>query len=90
MILGSLEEPDYANNVTFGCRMGEVENSDEPAATVVEGGAVRSDSAIFGKKLGREAALSHPRLRDFWDVVGWLVVNDPMLHPEMYYFGGQR
>ena len=87
VILGSFGEEHYPDNVTFGCRVGEVVNSNEPAATVVEAATVRPESAIFGRKLDRGTALAHPRLSDFWEVVDWLIVNDPMLHRELFHFG---
>jgi hypothetical protein len=85
VILGSSEEPDYGDNVTFGCRIGHVETRAEPACSLVEGGAVRSDKRLLGAKLDRDTALTHPRLDEFWAVLDWLVVNDPMLHEHVFH-----
>ena len=79
------EEPDYPDQVTFGCRLGPVEGQDGPAASLVTGGENKSDHPLFGVKLDREAALEHPRLADFWEVIDWLVVNDPTLHENVYH-----
>lgn len=85
VVLGPWREPDYPDQVTFGCRLGPVEGQDGPAASLVTGGASKSDHALFGTKLDREAALQHPMLTEFWDVIDWLVVNDPTLHENVYH-----
>jgi hypothetical protein len=85
VILGSFEEPAYADHVTFGCRIGHVESQAEPACSLVLAGAVRSDGPIFGRRLDRDEALSHPRLAEFWTVVDWLIVNDPLLHEHVFH-----
>jgi hypothetical protein len=85
--LGPWSEPEYPDQVTFGCRIGHVDGQEEPAASLVQGGALRSDHPMFGAKLDREDALGHPRLREFWDLVDWLIVNDPTLHEHVYHIG---
>lgn len=85
VVLGTWEEPDYPDQVTFGCRLGPVEGQKGPAASLVPGGADKSDHPLFGVKLDREAALAHPMLPEFWDVIDWLVVNDPTLHDNVYH-----
>lgn len=53
---------------TFGARFGSVEGQDEPACTLVTGGAVAPPNARLGERLTREQALTHPRLAAFWQV----------------------
>lgn len=89
VVLGPWQEPEYPDQVTFGCRLGPVEGQDGPAASLVTGGASKSDHPLFGTKLDREAALAHPMLREFWEVIDWLVVNDPTLHENVYHMDGQ-
>ena len=90
VVLGSWEEPDYPGQVTFGCRLGHVDEQSPPAASLVTGGANRSDDALFGTKLDREAALAHPMLSEFWEVIDWLVVNDPTLHENVYHMEEEK
>jgi hypothetical protein len=85
VILGSFAEPDYLDNVTLGCRVGHVAIQAEPACSLVRGGAIRSDKPIFGRKLDRDEALTHPRLDAFWSVVDWLIINDPVLHENVFH-----
>jgi hypothetical protein len=85
VILGSFAEPDYMDNVTFGCRVGHVATQAEPACSLVPGAAIRSDKPILGTKLDRDEALAHPRPNEFWSVVDWLIVNDPVLHENVFH-----
>ena len=85
--LGPWIEPEYPDQVTFGCRIGQVDGQEEPAASLVQGGALRSDHPMFGAKLDREDALKHPRRVEFWELVDWLIVNDPILHEHVYHMG---
>ena len=85
LILGSWQEPTYDDHVTFGCRIGAVDGEPSPECTLVAGGQTRSDHVMFGRKLTRDEALSHPRLKEFWDCVDWLVINDPVLHDQIYH-----
>jgi hypothetical protein len=85
VILGSWQEPDFPDNVTFGCRIGNVEGQEAPACSLVPAGKIRSDTAMFGRKLDRQAALNHPWLPAFWEVVDWLMLNDPTLHEHVFH-----
>jgi hypothetical protein len=85
VILGSFEEPKYADNVTFGCRVGHVDSQEAPACSLVQGGSTRSDRPLFGTKLSRELALAHPWLAEFWAIVDWLIINDPVLHENVFH-----
>jgi len=75
---------EHDDHLTFGCRFGPVQGSDLPAATAVDAAAVAPDSALFGRKLSRAQALAHPRVREFWDVVDFVVGADPIVHPHHY------
>ena len=85
VILGSFEEPDFADNVTFGCRIGRVEGQAEPACSLTPGGQSRSVKQLLGHKLTREEALQHPSLPSFWEVVDWLILNDATLHEHIFH-----
>lgn len=81
VILGSFAEPEYADDVTIGCRYGYVDGQGEPAASLFT--PIRS-GAIFGSVLDRDAALASPRIDDFWAVTDWLVEHDPLLRSTVY------
>lgn len=80
--------PTWADGVddheTFGCRVGPIEGQDDPAASLVTGGAEAPDTQLFGRKLTREDALEHPRLDDFWAVVDHLLEHDPVVREHVY------
>lgn len=42
---------------------------------------------MWGVRLDRSAALGHPRLTDFWDLVDWLIMNDATLHEHVFHMG---
>jgi len=83
-ILGTWGQDDFADHLTFGCRVGPVTNSPDPAATLVNGGEVAPDKPIYGRKLTREAALINPRLPDFWHVVDHVLEHDPLVRNHLY------
>jgi hypothetical protein len=80
VILGTWDEGGFADHVTFGCRVGPVAGSPMPAATLVNGGAVASDSPIYGRKLTREDGLAHPWLPAFWAIVDTILERDQLVH----------
>lgn len=82
---GSFQAPDYADNVTFGCRVGHVEGQAEPACSLVAAAQPAADDAIFGHKLSRDEALAHPLLNEFWEVVDWLIEHDPLLNKHVFH-----
>ena len=84
-VLGSWTEPDFPDNVTFGCRIGRIEGQSEPACSLVTGAAIRGDEALFGRKLDRDAALAHPWLPAFWELIDWLIENDALLHEHIFH-----
>jgi hypothetical protein len=84
MTLGTWQEPDYPDNVTFGCRIGVFGGQTEPACSLVKAAQTRSDSPIFGRKLDRDEALAHPWLSSFWEVLDWVIVNDATMREHIY------
>lgn len=85
VILGSwssVEEiPDPDDHTTFSCRVGPGSAAPHPYASLVQAtvAAGGDNSALFGEKLSREAALAHPRLAAFWRVVDFIVDQDPQV-----------
>jgi len=86
VIFGSFSDDpaEVDDRVTFGCRVGPVAGSSEPAATAVQAGAAYEDSPSFGVKLSRERALSHDRVADFWSVVDFLLEAEPTINHHVY------
>ncbi|MEO6713772.1 MAG: hypothetical protein ABIM89_10135 [Mycobacteriales bacterium] len=85
VILGTFGEDTDGNHVTFGCRVGPVVGQDEPAATAIDAACPYSDKPLWGVKLTREAALQHPWLSVFWNVVDFILVNDPAVEHHVYH-----
>ena len=83
-ILGTWGQDRHDDHVTFGCRVGPVENATAPAATLVNGGAAAPDSPIFGVKLSREDGLNHPRLAEFWQLVDMVLERDDLVRRHVY------
>lgn len=85
VIFGSFEgDASQDKRITFGCRVGHVEGSQEPAATAVQAAIPYQGSPSFGHKLSRDEALAHPRLPDFWGVVDFLLENEPAISHHVY------
>lgn len=85
VVLGPFEEPDYPDQVTFGCRTGHVAGQAAPASSLVTAAEGRGNHPWFGDKLTRDQALDHPLLPAFWEVVDWLILNDRILHDNVYH-----
>ena len=83
-ILGTWGEDRVDDHLTFGCRVGPVENSPTPAATLVDGGAATPDDPVFGQKLSREQGLKHPRLPEFWKIVDTILEHDALVRRHLY------
>ncbi len=83
-ILGTFGDDKASDHVTFGCRVGLVANSDEPAATLTPAAQPYGSAPIWGQKLSREDALGHPRLPEFWEVVDFVLVADSVVHHHVY------
>ena len=84
VIFGDWGTDDSSRNVTFGCRVGPVANSAEPAATLVPAASVYADGPIFGRKLSREEALAHPLVAENWRVVDHILDSDPTVNAHVY------
>ena len=84
VVFGEFDGGSKAERFTFGCRVGPVQNSAEPAATAVDAAVPYEDTATFGHKLSRDEALAHPRLSDFWAVVNFLLVEEPAVNHHLY------
>ncbi|RMI29458.1 hypothetical protein EBN03_25590 [Nocardia stercoris] len=84
VILGTWGQSQFDDHVTFGCRVGPTTNSAEPGATLVQACLDGSGGPMHGTLLSREAALTHPRLQDFWSVVDFVLANDPTVNAHLY------
>lgn len=84
VILGTFGTEDFTDHLTFGCRVGPVDGQVEPAATLVQAARPYSDAPLFGRKLSREEAMTHPLLTAFWRVVDFALVSDPDVHFHVY------
>ncbi|GAA1756463.1 hypothetical protein GCM10009747_13680 [Agromyces humatus] len=42
------------------------------------------DSRLFGHKLSRDEALTHPLLPEFWILVDHILEHDPVVHAHFY------
>jgi hypothetical protein len=84
--IGSWEEPDYADHVTFGCRIGAVDGQVEPACSLVDAATIRPGGPIMGTKLSEQAARRHPWLSTFWTLTDWIMLNDPVAHEHLFHF----
>lgn len=81
VIIGTWGTGDFSDHVTFGCRRGAVQGYDQPMCSLTTGGGVFGDSPIWGTKLDRPAALQHPLLPEFWEMIDYLCLNDPVVAP---------
>jgi hypothetical protein len=79
VILGTWGEGEFDDHVTFGCRVGPVLDSPEPAATLVQACLDGSGGPVNAFLLSREDGLAHPWLPDFWTVVDFVLVEDPLV-----------
>jgi hypothetical protein len=85
VVFGTWGDDEYRDQVTFGCRIGHVSGQESPAASLVPAAEVRPDHPMFGVKLNRQQALDHPLVSEFWRVIDWLILNEPMLHANVYH-----
>jgi hypothetical protein len=54
----------------------------------VQAAATFSDSALFGRELDRDQALQHPLLSEFWQVIDFILIEDPTVHEHVH--GGYK
>lgn len=83
-ILGTFGHDDASDHITFGARVGPVDGSPDPAATLVDAAEPYPESDMFGLKLSRAQGLDHARLSDFWQVVDFILVSDPQVQKHVY------
>jgi hypothetical protein len=84
VILGTWGTNSAEDHVTFGCRVGPVVDSPRPAATLVQACSDGVRSEVNGRILSREEGLVHPWLPMFWDVVDFVLENDPTVWHHLY------
>jgi hypothetical protein len=84
VILGTFGVDDWGDHVTFGARVGPIAGQSEPGATLVDAAAPYGDSEMFGMKLTRAAALQHERLSEYWDIVDFILMEDPTVYAHVY------
>jgi hypothetical protein len=78
------DDPSQADRVSFGCRVGVFDGQSEPAAALVTAGLAYPEAGTFGTRLTRDAALAHPRLSEFWELVDWVLTEDPDVRQHAY------
>ena len=84
VILGTFSSDDASDHVTFGARAGPVAGQPDPAATAVPAAAAYSQSPFWGIKLSRDEALAHPRIDEFWEIVDYVLLTEPVVHAHVY------
>lgn len=84
VILGTFGSENFADHVTFGCRVGPIHGQADPAATAVPAAAPYGDAPIFGRKLSRDEALASPLVSEFWRIVDFVLINDIDIHFHVY------
>jgi hypothetical protein len=84
VILGTFSSDDASDHVTFGARVGPVAGQADPAATAVPAAAAYSQSQFWGIKLSRDEALAHPRIDEFWEIVDYVLLTEPVVHAHVY------
>ena len=52
--------------------------------TAVPAAAAYSQSPFWGIKLSRDEALAHPRIDEFWEIVDYVLLTDPVVHAHVY------
>jgi hypothetical protein len=52
--------------------------------TGVPAAAAYSQSPFWGIKLSRDEALAHPRIDEFWEIVDYVLLTDPVVHAHVY------
>ena len=81
IVIGTWGTGDFTDHVTFGCRWGAIEGHDQPMCSLTTGGGVLGDNPLFGTKLDHDAALASPLLPEFWEMIDYLLLNDPVVAP---------
>jgi hypothetical protein len=79
VIVGSFEEPAFADQATFSCRVRSEGATLFPAPLAAEGRA-----PMFGKKLSAEEAIAHELLPTVWAIVDFVVTSEPTIRASVY------
>lgn len=79
VVLGTWGENDVHDHVTFSCEL-----RSDGAAAVDATVSVEGVSDLFGRKLTRDEALTHPLVETFWSVVDLIAVEDPAVAAQIY------
>jgi len=79
LVVGTWEEPDFPDQVSFSCRVTADGAGLVDALAVVEGRA-----EFFGRKLSRADALNHDRLPEVWKLVDHIVTSDTTVASYIY------
>lgn len=74
--VGSWSAPEVEDHVTFGCRVGEIEDGSESASLF---DVQHRQGGMWGVGLSRDQALQHPWLPLFWQVVDAVLLHDPQV-----------
>lgn len=69
--VGSFSEPEFADQVTFSCRVTQEGATLFDAVVAAEGKA-----SLFGRKLSRAEAEHHPQLSLAWEIVDFVVTAE--------------
>lgn len=81
VVLGTWGVDTSHDHTTFSCRVGRGDAYPEPYCTLVDGPVAvdDTDAATLGSILSREGALQHPWLPAFWEVVDFILLDNPVL-----------
>lgn len=79
VVFGSWGDPsEYGDHFTIGCRYGPTVDS-QNGLTIVDAASVAPESPLFGRKLSRAEAMEHDAFGDFWQIIDFLLAEDPLL-----------
>ena len=57
-----------------------IDGYEQPSCSLVAAASVAPDDPLYGVKLDRHAALAHPWLPAFWEVVDLVLVTDAVVN----------
>jgi hypothetical protein len=72
------------DHTTFSCRYGLVDGQEDYAFSLID---VDDDytGSFVGKRLSRKAALKHPKIHEFWEVMDFLILSDLDIHDFLHH-----
>ena len=83
VVIGTWGQEGVVDRVTFGCRVGPVQDG-SIAATLVDALQGQDVSPLHGRVLTRGEGLAHPLLAEFWEIVDFVLEHDPTVRPHLY------